>query len=306
MQLPPERTPDLRAAAKAWGDVEIQPRALTSEPPPGLPIEGFVSPEAFTALRKATLSVGSQVDVFFNAEERWFEDTNVVGRVAGRNKPEQVVLVTANWDAGGLEPTNPEGGEAQAGSGLAVMLAVVERMGVVRQAGQAPSRSVVFVAAAGGSLGNLGLEQLAHAGLALPENIVAVVHLDELDWTAPELTVIGGHRSSIGERVREFIPTAVLTDHEPGFGHLAFDLPQVPRVTLTRRGGSAPDTLDPAVPLTNLANTARVTFDLVWDLADEPGTPVVILPRLDDPERADEPLEPEAPEPTEPEASEDP
>ncbi len=305
LQLPPERTPLLRQAAMTWADVEIQPRALSSDPPAGLPVEGFVSPAGFAALRKATATPGSQVDVYFNAEERWFEDSTVLGRIAGREKPEQLVLVTTSWDAGGLAPEKPQGGEAQAASGLAVMLAVVERMSLVRETGRTPSRSIVFVAAAGGSLGNLGLEQLAGEGLALPENIVAVVNLDRLDWTAQNLTVIGGHRSTIGERVREFIPAAVLTDHEPGYGHLAFDLPRVPRVTLTRRGGSAPDTLDPSVPLTNLANTAKVTFDLVWDLADEADTPVVILPRVDDPEQTDEPGDPEDAEDDDDDASED-
>ena len=283
LQLPPERTPELRATAQGWGGVEVQARSLDSEPPPGLPVEGFVSPEVFGALRRAAGQPGSTVDIAFKAEERWFEDANVVGRIAGRDNPEQVVLVTANWDAGGLAPENPEGGEAQAGSGLAVLLAVVERLEMLHTSGRVPARSVVFVAAAGGSLGNLGLEQLAQQGIAHPENIVAVVHLEHLDWTAPNLTVIGGHRSTIGDRVREHLPLAELTDHEPGYGHLAFDLPRVPRVTLTRRGGTQPDTLDPSVPLTALANSARVTFDLVWDLADEPEPPEVILHRADEP-----------------------
>jgi hypothetical protein len=289
LQLPPERTPELRASAQGWGGVEVQALALDSDPPPGLPVEGFVSPQAFSVLRRAAGVSGSSVDVSFRAEERWFEDANVVGRIAGRENPEQVVLVTANWDAGGLTPSNPEGGEAQAGSGLAVLLAVVERLNLLHESGRVPARSVVFVAAAGGSLGNLGLEQIAHEGVALPENIVSVVHLDKLDWTAPNLTVIGGHRSTIGDRVLELLPSAESTDHEPGFGHLVFDLPRVPRVSLTRRGGTQPDALDPSVPLTALANTARITFDLVWDLADRPELPEVIVPRVDDPEPKPEP-----------------
>ncbi len=284
LQLPPERTPNLQEAAKHWGGAHVQVRAINSEPPQALAIEGFVSPDAFGALRRAIGVPGSTVDVSFKAEERRFEDSNVVGRIAGRENPEQVVLITANWDAGGLAPPSADGGEAQAASGLAVMLAVVERMSLLRQSGRVPSRSVVFVAAAGGSLGNLGLEQLAREGLAHPENIVAVVHLDRLDWTAPTLTVVGGHRSTVGERVQALLPTAELIDHEPGYGHLVFDLPRVPRVTLTRRGGSAPDKLDPSVPLVALANTARITFDLVWDLSDTPDVPEVILPRLDTPD----------------------
>ncbi len=290
LELPPDAESELGQAASSWGDIEVQARPLGSEPPPGLPIEGFVSAEAFAALRRATLTAGSTVDVSFTAQERWFEDSNVVGRVAGRGKPEQVVLVTANWDAGGLGEPNPVGGAAQAGSGLSVLLAVVERMSLLRASGRVPDRSVVFIAAAGGSLGNLGLEQLARETVAQPENIVAVVHLGELDWTAPGLTVIGGHRSTVGERVQDLVPSAELLDHEPGYGHLAFDLPRVPRVTLTRRGGTRPDAIDPSVPLTALANTARVTFDLVWDLADSPDRPEVIVPRIDTPA---EPAEPE-------------
>ena len=280
LELPPERSADLRATAKAWGDIEVQARALDDQPPPGLPVEGFVSVEAFAALRRATEVPGSTADLSFKAEERWFEDSNVLGRIPGRSNPEQVVLVTANWDAGGLQPPLADGGGAQEASGLAVLLAVVERMSLLRSSGRVPARSVVFIASAGGSLGNLGLEQLAREGLAMPENIVSVVHLDEIDWTAPNLTVIGGHRSTIGDRIQALMPLAELTDHEPGFGHLAFDLPRVPRVSLTRRGGTRPDTIDPSLPLTALANTARITFDLVWDLSDAPDTPEVIVPRV--------------------------
>jgi|GEM_PF-2159384 len=295
LELPPETTPALRDAARAWGGVEVQSRALDSEPPPGLPVEGFVSAEAHATLLRAAEQPGSTVDVSFSAEERWFEDANVVGRVVGRQNPEQVVVITANWDAGALEPESATGGEAQAGSGLAVLLAVVERMSLLRTTGRVPARSVVFIAAAGGSLGNIGLEQLAREQLAPAENIVAVIHLDALDWTAPNLTVIGGHRSTIGDRVQALVPLAELIDHEPGAGHLAFDLPRVPRVTLTRRGGTQPETLDPSVPLTALANTARVTFDLVWDLSNARDRPEVIVPRIDDPVEAPAPAPAPAP-----------
>lgn len=297
LRLPSESTPELRTAAQGWSEPEIQARALDDEPPPGLAVEGFVSAEAFAALQRASGVIGSTADISFKAEERWFEDANVLGRIPGRSNPEQIVIVTANWDAGGLEPDEAEHGNAQAASGLAVLLAVVERMSLLRNSGRAPARSVVFIAAAGGSLGNLGLEQLAREGLSLPENIVAVVHLDELDWTAPNLTVIGGHRSTVGNRVQALMPLAELTDHEPGFGHLAFDLSRVPRVSLTRRNGSAPETIDPSIPLTALANTARVTFELVWDLSNALDVPEVIIPRVEPDPGAPSPTAEESPSP---------
>ncbi|MCR9159384.1 MAG: M28 family peptidase [Nannocystaceae bacterium] len=294
LELPGVEATELRAAALAWSEPEIQARSLDAEPPPGLAVEGFVSGEAYAALQRASRVTGSTADISFKVEERWFEDSNVVGRIPGRSNPEQVVIVTANWDAGGLERAEGEQGNAQAASGLAVLLAVVERMSRLRNSGRVPARSIVFIAAAGGSLGNLGLEQLAREGLALSENIVAVVHLSDLDWTAPNLTVIGGNRSTVGSRVQALMPLAELTDHEPGFGHLAFDLPRVPRVSLTRRNGSAPEVIDPSIPLTALANTARITFDLVWDLSDAPDVPEVIIPRVDPPPEAQ-------PDPTPPE-----
>ncbi len=283
LQLPSAERPQLRDAAMRWSRVEVQPRALGSEPPAGMAVEGFVDAEGYAVLARATQTPGSKIDISFTAQERWFEDDSIVGRIAGRRRPEQVVLVTANWDAGGLAPILPDGGGAQQSTGLAVLLALVERVGLLQQAGREPSRSIVFVAAAGGSLGHLGLRALARTGIAMPENIVAIVHLDHLDWTAPTLTVVGGKRSTVGTMVRDRLPLAQLTDHEPGYGHLAFDLDRVPRVTLTRRGGAAPSTLDPAAPLTNLATSARVAFDLVWDLADASETPAIIVPRLDTP-----------------------
>lgn len=283
LRLPSEQDDRLRQAAKAWSDTEVQQVPLGGTPPAGLPFEGFVGDEGFAVLERAAATPGSKVDVSFEAKERWFEDESIVGRIAGRRKPEQVVLVTADWDAGGLEPPTEAGGAAQTATGIAVLLAMVERVGLLQQAGRVPARSIVFVGGAGGSFGHLGLGKLGREGIALPENIVAIVHLERLDWTAPTLTVVGGQRSTVGELVRELLPHAQLTEHEPEYGHTAFDLPRVPRVSLTRRGGSAPETLDPAAPLTNLANSARVAFDLVWELADASETPSVIIPRVDSP-----------------------
>lgn len=278
LALPPDDQAALRVTAQAWAAPDVQSIALGSPLPPSLAIEGFATGPAFEALQRAASVPGTTVDVHFEASERWFEDANVLGRLVGRRRPEQVVIVTAAWDAGGLTEPLESGGDPLAATGPAVLFAIAQRSGLLVGSGRRPDRSIVFVATAQGSLDDQGLARLADENIALPENIVALVNLERLDWTAPELTVIGGADWNLGVLFQELVPSVELTTDRSGYGHSAFDNPSVPRVTVTRSGGSGAESLDPSSPLSSLATAARVTFDVVWELANTTSFPARVEP----------------------------
>lgn len=279
LALPPDDQAALRVTAQAWAAPDVQLIPLGSTLPASLAIEGFATGPAFEALQRAASVPGASVDVHFEATERWFEDANVLGRIVGKRRPEQVVIVTAAWDAGGLTPPLESGGDPLAATGAAALFAIAQRTGLLVGSGRRPDRSIVFVATAQGSLDDQGLARLADEDIALPENIVALVNLERLDWTAPALTVIGGADWSLGSLFSELLPSVELAEDTSGYGHNAFDNAGVPRVTVTRRGGSGAESLDPSSPLANLAVGVRVTFDVVWELANTTEFPVRVEPK---------------------------
>ena len=91
-----------------------------------LDLEGFVTPEIHQALLEAKARPGSTAELQYVVDERWFEDANVIGRIAGGHRPEQAVVLVAHWDAGGLSEPDPDGVSIANASGLAVLLAVAE------------------------------------------------------------------------------------------------------------------------------------------------------------------------------------
>jgi hypothetical protein len=261
-------------AAERWRGPHVQSLLVGREPPAGLELRGFVGPEVHAALLAARAKPEAIVELHYEATERWFEDDNVIGRIAGGRYPEQVVLVATHWDDGGLaEPVAEGGGSDNAGS-LAVLLAVAEVAGRWRSAGRRPDRSIVLLAEAAGSLGHRGIERFIEASGIRPANVVAVIVLDRLGGSDETLRVIDGDRSSLGSQITAIDPTARM--HGGGLeshGHLPFLELRVPAVTLTR---PAPPDLDGTIPPPSVAalrRDAELTLRLLWDLADQPEPP---------------------------------
>jgi hypothetical protein len=262
------------AVAERWREPDMQSLLLGREPPATLELQGFVGPEAHAALLEARATPGTTVDLAYQATERWFEDENVIGRLAGGRHPEQVVLVVTHWDAGGLSDPLPEGGASDNAGGLAVLLAVAEAAGRWRSAGRRPERSIVLLAEAAGSLGHRGIARFLEASGIRPANLVAVVVLDRLGGSGSELLVVDGARSTLGSQIAVLDPTTRSIDgaDEP-HGHAPFLELRVPAVTLTRPASPGPDGSTPLPTVAALRRDAELTLRLSWDLADQPEPP---------------------------------
>ncbi|MCX4246904.1 M28 family peptidase [Paraliomyxa miuraensis] len=280
-------------AAERWREPEVQSLRLGRDPPAALDLQGFVAGDVYQALLDARSTPGAVVGLEYETTERWFENANVIGRLAGGRRPEQAIVVVTHWDAGGLsEPLADGGGELNAGS-LAVLLSVAEMAGRWRSAGRRPDRSIVFVAEAAGSLGHRGIDQFIEASGIRPANIVAVVCLEQLGGPDSDLLVVDGSRSTLFKDVTALEPTArSITPGEHRYGHAAFLELRVPAITLTRPALSEPDGTTPSLSMAALRRDAELTFRVLWDLADR-----AEVPRLVEPESEAPPPTPAAPPP---------
>lgn len=284
LPAPPEDDAPLRDAAMRWQQPEIQTLLLGRDPPAALDLEGFVSEDAHRALLDAQGRVGSTAQLEYIAEERWFEDANVIGRIAGGRRPEQAVVLVAHWDAGGLsEPDTEGGGTIANASGLAVMLAVAEASGRWREEGRRPGRSLVFVATAAGTLGHRGATRFLDASGIRPSNIVAVVNLERLGGTESDLLVLDGERTSLLDNVVALDPTArALPDEGERHGHRPFLDRRIPAVSLSRPSIVLEDGTEPEPSLPALRSDAELAFRLIWELSDRAELPRLVEPDADE------------------------
>ncbi len=261
------------AAAERWRQPEVQSLLLGHDPPTALDLQGFVAADVYQALVDARATPGATVELAYTATEQWFENSNVIGRLAGGRHPEQVVLVATQWDEGGLAAAQPEEAQLYAGS-LAVLLAVAEGAARWRSAGRRPERSIVFLAEAAGSMGHLGIARFIEASGIRPANIVAVVVLDQLGGTSSELLLVDGARSTLAQEVNTLDPTArSVAAGDQQYGHTAFLELRVPAVTLTRPAAPRADGKIPPPSLPALRRDAELTLRLLWTLADQTEPP---------------------------------
>lgn len=272
LPIPAEDAATLDAAAR-WRGPDVQSLLLGRDPPATLELQGFVGPDVHAALLAARATPGATLELRYEATERWFQDDNVIGRLAGDRHPEQVVLIATHWDEGGLTEPLPEGGGLANAGSLAVLLAVAETAGRWRSAGRRPDRSIVLLAAAAGSLGHRGIARFIEASGIRPANIVAVIVLDRLGGSDPELRVIDGDRSTLAQQIAAIDPTARSIEASEPHGHAPFLELRVPAVTLSRPTPSEPDGTIPPPSVAGLRHDAELTLRLLWELADQAEPP---------------------------------
>lgn len=276
LALPP--TPHHAAIVERWNVPEVRLRAA---PPPddALAFYGFVDSAAHDVL-EAAREAAAEVEVTIESQTRSLDDANVIGRIPGDEDPGHVVMITAHWDAGALSPPTPKGGGAiDNATGLASLFAMAEISGRWFALGRRPRRSIVFAATAAGSLGHFGGGQVLRLPGLSPDNLVAVVNLENLDWRGTSLVAVDGDASSLGASLSELAPAIVLDRRAGPWGHDAFLAAGVPAVTLHRPSPSTPvgepetwGTLEP------LAHDAELAFRLVWALAEGSKVPALVEP----------------------------
>jgi len=189
-------------------DVARAPGELTS-----VALQGWIAGEAagrlfaLAGLDLAKLSAAARSPAFrpvelkgvrFDAEvpvrHEVVESHNVLARIPGTTRPDEVVMFGAHWDAYGEGKPDAQGRIYRAGAnddalGIAAMLEIARSM----KAGPPPARSVVFAAWTGEERGLLGSEYYAAHPVFPLETTVATLDIDILQTAglAKDVVLVG-------------------------------------------------------------------------------------------------------------------
>jgi hypothetical protein len=273
------RAPRIDAGASTEGEAKAH-----------VQLAGVLSAEAEAELRTwlAAMSPDApprSVRVAGSTLERTVLDPNVIGRIPGAERPEEVVIVLAHWDAGGAGPVLPEGGAAiDNASGVAALLAMARKSTDWVRRGRRPARSIAFVVTASDTLDLAGSRAFLEAGPLRRSQVVAVIALDALGVRSggPSLGALGLEASELAVDLRRARPG--IRAVEPGQGvhavlpHELALAANVAAVTLTRHEattGADERAVDPADNPVDLADDVRLVFDIAWGLAESARTPAL-------------------------------
>jgi Zn-dependent M28 family amino/carboxypeptidase len=120
-----------------------------------------------------------------------FESSNILARLPGKQRPEEVVMVSAHWDAYGVGAPDAEGRTVRPGANDdALGMAGVLEIARVLKAGPPLQRSVVFASWTAEESGLLGSKYYAAHPIYPLETTVANLTLDILQTAGPARDVI--------------------------------------------------------------------------------------------------------------------
>jgi Zn-dependent M28 family amino/carboxypeptidase len=145
---------------------------------------------------------GAFLSVDFMVSAHAVVSHNVVARLPGRTRPDEVVLYGAHWDANGKGAPDRQGDDIRNGAvdnatGTAEMLEVARAFAK----GAQPIRSIVFIAFAAEEKGLLGSEYYASHPIYPLERTAAVINLDPhiMLGRARDVELVGGGRTDLEE-----------------------------------------------------------------------------------------------------------
>jgi len=119
------------------------------------------------------------------------ESSNVLAKLPGTSRPDEVLMVTSHWDAYGLGEPDAEGRTVRPGANDdALGTAGILEIARVLAAGPPLERSIVFAAWTAEESGLLGSEAYAHDPIYPLEKTVANLTLDILQTAGPARDVI--------------------------------------------------------------------------------------------------------------------
>ncbi|MEG3175131.1 M28 family metallopeptidase [Sphingomonas sp. RB3P16] len=205
-------------------DIARKPADLTS-----LALQGWISGDAATrlfasaGLDLAKLSVAARdpkfkpvplTGVTFDADvpvsHETVESHNVLAKIPGKARPDEVVMFGAHWDAYGRGKPDVQGHVFRAGAnddalGIAGILEIARAM----KAAPAPDRSVVFAAWTAEERGLLGSEYYATNPVFPAEKTVATLAIDILQTAgaAKDVVLVGAGQDTLEDDMKRVAAT---------------------------------------------------------------------------------------------------
>ncbi|MEP4533086.1 MAG: M28 family metallopeptidase [Cyclobacteriaceae bacterium] len=149
---------------------------------------------------------------------------NVIAKITGTEKPDEVIIYTAHWDHLGIGPAidgdSIYNGAHDNASGTASLLTIAESMVKMEK----PKRTVVFLAVTAEEQGLLGSKYYAENPIYPTAKSVANINMDGLYYMGPmkDLTVVGYGQSELDELAEEIAKTQdryILADPTPEKGY---------------------------------------------------------------------------------------
>ncbi len=136
-------------------------------------------------------SMGLTASVSFNNEFDFSDCNNLIGYIRGSKYPEETIIYMAHWDHLGMVEKNGEveiyNGAVDNATGVAGLMAIAERFA---GSGDAPERSVVFMAVTAEESGLLGSRYYSENPLFPIATTVAGINMDALNVYGPTRDVI--------------------------------------------------------------------------------------------------------------------
>ena len=186
-------------------------------------MKGFVKKSRSKDFKAVGLGVSASVTVS-NKIKRDVSQ-NVIAKVIGTEKPEEVIIYTAHWDHLGIGPVidgdSIYNGAHDNASGVASMLTIAK---VFAEQEVKPKRTIVFLAVTAEEQGLLGSKFYAENPLYPTDKTVANINMDGLYYMGKmnDLTIVGYGQSELDELAEELAQKQgryVLADPEPAKGY---------------------------------------------------------------------------------------
>ena len=105
---------------------------------------------------------------------------NVAGIVRGRNYPMEFLVISAHYDHLGVMSGSIYPGADDNASGVAMLLQLAELFSQRARRGDAPTRSIIFVAYDAKELGLAGSEYFANTMRISPQRVIANLNIDQI------------------------------------------------------------------------------------------------------------------------------
>ncbi|MEP0936273.1 MAG: M28 family metallopeptidase [Cyclobacteriaceae bacterium] len=149
---------------------------------------------------------------------------NVIAKITGTEKPDEVIIYTAHWDHLGIGPVidgdSIYNGAHDNASGTASLLTIAEAMSKMEK----PKRTIVFLAVTAEEQGLLGSKYYAENPIYPTDKSVANINMDGLYYMGlmKDLTVVGYGQSELDEWAEEIAKKQgryILADPTPEKGY---------------------------------------------------------------------------------------
>ncbi|MCX4243800.1 M28 family peptidase [Paraliomyxa miuraensis] len=317
---------DWNVVRSSWSGERYDLRSPAGEPPARLAIQGWIHAELAErlaaldgrelagwhelALRPdfVPLSLSAELVVELVTTERSVTDVNVLGRIPGRTRPDEHVVLTAHWDHLGVDPRAVGGADAifngavDNASGIAGMLGVAAILQSHVRDGRGPDRSVLLLATTAEEQGLLGSRAFVErGGDRVPlSSIVAASNLDSMNvhGRTTTIAVTGKGKSTLEDVLAEVAAAqgrTLVGDPTPEAGayyrsdHFSFAKAGIPAIDfgggptmeeggvaagealaheLAERYHTVADEYDPTWPLTGALQDVETMAELVLRVAD--------------------------------------